>query len=81
MTHLKALICDDWATVGSANLDTLSMRINRELNISFIHQASIKELEKSVFQPDFRRSRRMRLSETTDEDLTNIIAEALADQL
>ena len=35
MTHPKVMICDDWATMGSANLDTLSLKINRELNIAF----------------------------------------------
>lgn len=79
MTHLKAMICDDWAIVGSANLDTLSMRINRELNIAFAHPPSVRELEKAVFQPDFRQSRKIRLSETTD--ITNRIAETIADQL
>lgn len=79
MTHLKALICDDWAMVGSANLDTLSMRINRELNIAFSHHQSVKDLEKTVFAPDFRRSVRIHISETTD--ISNRIAETIADQL
>jgi cardiolipin synthase len=79
MTHLKAMICDDWAIVGSANLDTLSMRINRELNIAFSHQPSVMELERTVFQPDFRRSRTIHISETTD--ITSRIAETIADQL
>jgi cardiolipin synthase A/B len=79
MTHLKAMICDDWATVGSANLDTLSMRINRELNVAFSHRPSVMELEQAVFLPDFRNSRRIHISET--EGLTNRIAELIADQL
>ncbi|HEY8960999.1 MAG TPA: phosphatidylserine/phosphatidylglycerophosphate/cardiolipin synthase family protein, partial [Luteolibacter sp.] len=28
MTHMKIMICDGWATLGSANLDVLSLRIN-----------------------------------------------------
>ena len=79
MTHLKAMICDDWAIVGSANLDTLSMRINRELNIAFSHHRSVKELEKAVFLPDLRRSGKIRISETAD--IANGVAEAIADQL
>lgn len=79
MTHLKALICDDWACVGSANLDTLSLRINRELNLAFAHAATVRDLEKAVFLPDFRRSRRVPLAET--EDPANGLAETLADQL
>ncbi|MEO0017080.1 MAG: hypothetical protein RLZZ522_363 [Verrucomicrobiota bacterium] len=79
MTHLKVMICDDWATVGSANFDTLSMRINRELNLAFAHGDAVEELEKAVFLPDFRRSRRVRIAET--EGAVNGLAEALADQL
>lgn len=79
MTHLKVMICDDWASVGSANFDTLSMRINRELNLVFPDRAAVRELEKAVFLPDFRQSRRILPHET--EGLANILAETLADQL
>ncbi len=79
MAHLKVMICDDWACVGSANLDTLSLRINRELNLAFAHPATVRGLANSIFASDFRRSRRISLSET--EDLTNNLAETLADQL
>lgn len=79
MTHLKAIICDDWAMVGSANLDTLSLRINRELNISFSHKPLIKELEEAVFLRDFSRSRRITLSETSG--IGNDISKVIADQL
>ncbi len=53
MSHLKVMICDDWACVGSANLDTLSMRINRELNLCFRDPRTLKELEEKVLKPDF----------------------------
>ncbi|MBX3743664.1 MAG: phosphatidylserine/phosphatidylglycerophosphate/cardiolipin synthase family protein, partial [Akkermansiaceae bacterium] len=79
MTHMKVMICDDWACVGSANLDTLSMRINRELNISFRDPGQVKELIDKVFLPDFRISPRRRLSQT--ESPIAPIAEAIADQL
>lgn len=79
MTHMKVMICDDWATVGSANLDTLSMRINREMNLAFRHTGTVNHLINSVFLPDFRASRRRRLSET--ESPIAPIAEAIADQL
>lgn len=79
MTHMKVMICDGWAQIGSANLDILSMRINRELNLAFSDPAAVRELESQVFQPDFRASKRIRL-----EDLHSPvapIAEAIADQL
>ncbi len=79
MTHLKAIICDDWANIGSANLDTLSLRINRELNLAFTDHTAIQKLESAVFLPDFRKSRRLHSRET--EKLTSTLAETLADQL
>lgn len=78
MTHLKAMICDDWASVGSANLDTLSLRINRELNLAFSDRATVLDLERTIFQTDFRRSRKMLLSETGSA--ASAVAETLADQ-
>lgn len=79
MTHLKAMICDNWACIGSANLDTLSLRINRELNLAFADRSAIQKLESTVFLPDFRKSRRLQLKET--KKLTSTLAETLADQL
>ncbi len=79
MTHMKVMICDDWATVGSANLDTLSMRINREINLSFNDPGQVRQLLDTVFYPDFRLSKRRRLTDT--ESPIAPIAEAIADQL
>lgn len=80
MTHMKVMICDGWAQVGSANLDTLSMRINRELNIAFSSPAAVKALEQQVFQRDFRASGRITHEETTSSAIAPV-AEAVADQL
>jgi len=79
MTHMKVMICDGWAQVGSANLDILSMRINRELNLAFSDPATVRDLERQVFLPDFRASRLVRHEETTTPVAP--IAEAVADQL
>jgi cardiolipin synthase len=79
MTHTKVMICDDWACTGSANLDTLSLRINRELNLAFSHHASVQELANRVLLPDFRRSKLIRIEDT--DALVNRLAEPLADQL
>lgn len=79
MTHLKAMVCDDWATTGSANLDTLSMRINRELNIAFSDKAEVERLVAAVFTPDIARSRRIRIEETKAANAD--LAEIFADQL
>ena len=79
MTHMKVAIFDGWAHIGSANLDTLSLRINRELNLAFSDPEAIRELERQVFLPDFRSSRLFRLEETGR--LGAPLAETIADQL
>ena len=79
MTHMKAMICDGWAQAGSANLDILSMRINRELNIAFSDPKTIRKLEQQVFLPDFASSKRIRFEETSSPVAP--LAETVADQL
>jgi cardiolipin synthase len=79
MTHMKVMICDDWAQAGSANLDTLSLRINRELNIATNDPKALADLEARVFRRDFSVSRQMRIRDT--DSVIAPLAEALADQL
>ena len=79
MSHAKVMICDAWACVGSANLDTLSLRINRELNLAFATPAAVQECANRVFVTDFRRSRRIRLEDT--QAFVNRLAGGIADQL
>lgn len=79
MTHMKVMLCDGWGTLGSSNLDTLSLRINRELNLSFNDPSTIKALEQTVFLPDFNRSHRIQAQET--ESLLGRVVESIADQL
>ncbi|MDB6004319.1 MAG: phosphatidylserine/phosphatidylglycerophosphate/ cardiolipin synthase family protein [Prosthecobacter sp.] len=59
MTHLKATVCDDWATFGSANYDTLSQRVNVEMNLATSDRRTVNALVNRVFQPDFTRARRI----------------------
>ena len=79
MTHMKVMIADGWGCIGSANLDTLSMRINRELILAFSDPEVVRDLEQQVFLPDFRASKRIRLEETSSAVAP--LAEAIADQL
>ena len=78
MTHMKVMVCDDWAIVGSANLDTLSMRINREIDLTFHERRAVRSLVDAVFTPDFARSKRYRPDART---LASPLVETLADQL
>ena len=58
-SHAKAAIFDGWASMGSANLDRLSLHINREINIATSEQSAVRALEEALFQPDFEKSREL----------------------
>lgn len=79
MTHMKVMICDQWATVGAANLDTNSLQVNHEINLSFSDPRAIRALEERVFRKDFVQSRKLTLEDT--RNILNPLIEPLADQL
>lgn len=56
MTHVKAGIYDDWACVGSANMDRYSLHLNQEMNIATSDPQFLDELEEKLFIPDFANS-------------------------
>jgi phosphatidylserine/phosphatidylglycerophosphate/cardiolipin synthase-like enzyme len=56
MTHVKALLVDDWACVGSANLNHLSLRVCQEHNVATSDPAFAARLKKELFEEDFSRS-------------------------
>jgi cardiolipin synthase len=55
-SHAKAAVFDGWASVGSANLDRLSLHINKELNIATSEASAVNELLETLFEPDFQLS-------------------------
>jgi len=55
-SHAKAAVFDGWASVGSANLDRLSLRINNELNIATSEPEAVNALIEELFLPDFEKS-------------------------
>lgn len=79
MTHMKAAICDGWATVGATNFDTHSLQISHELNISFSDPRTVEALARRVFKADFAVSKSLSIEDT--RHWLNPIAETLADQL
>lgn len=75
-THVKAIVVDDWACLGSANFDGLSMRINDEVNIAFSDKKKVDELVKNLFEIDFQQSKRltkMAASSWTDDFLEPLL--------
>ncbi len=59
-SHVKALVVDDWASIGSANFDALSMRINEETNIAYTHKKAVQQLVDKLFNKDFRVSKQIK---------------------
>jgi cardiolipin synthase len=56
MTHVKALLVDGWACLGSGNLNHLSLRVNHEENIASSNPGFAAELKKELFEQDFARA-------------------------
>ena len=55
-THAKAAVFDGWASVGSANLDRLSLKINQELNVTTSEPEAVQALIDKLFMPDFEKA-------------------------
>jgi cardiolipin synthase len=53
MTHVKAAVYDNWACLGSANFNKLSMFKNREVNVAFYDENLVNELVNNLFLKDF----------------------------
>ncbi|MBN2505853.1 MAG: phosphatidylserine/phosphatidylglycerophosphate/cardiolipin synthase family protein [Verrucomicrobia bacterium] len=60
MTHVKALLVDGWACLGSANFNRLSMQFNHELNLATSHPPTVESLRRELFEVDFAKSREIR---------------------
>ncbi|HET9042039.1 MAG TPA: phosphatidylserine/phosphatidylglycerophosphate/cardiolipin synthase family protein [Burkholderiales bacterium] len=79
MTHVKAAVYDDWAVVGSANFDKLSLRVNGETNLGTSDPGFAAALRRDLFERDFARSREV----TTPPRVgwTTYVSDFVADQL
>ncbi|MEK7716730.1 MAG: phospholipase D-like domain-containing protein, partial [Pseudomonadota bacterium] len=53
--HAKTMLCDDWVSIGSSNLDRWNLRWNLEANQEVEH-AAFGEAVKIMFDEDFRDS-------------------------
>ena len=75
MMHAKIIIADGaWASVGSANLDIRSMRLNFEINCLIYSRPQVADLERQ-FEQDLRDSRRIRLRSVLRRPLRLQLAE------
>jgi cardiolipin synthase len=56
MTHVKAMLVDDWACLGTGNLCHISLRLSQEQNIATSDPAFAAKLKHDLFEEDFARS-------------------------
>ncbi len=81
MIHAKTATIDGaWTTVGTANLDRLSLVGNYELNIEFIHPAVAQQMEE-VFADDLQHCRELLLDEWVRRPLVQKLGELILSPL
>ena len=61
-THAKIVLCDDWMSIGSSNLDRWNQRWNLDANQA-IENGPLAEKTKDIFLNDFKQSKEIILSE------------------
>lgn len=74
--HAKSAVIDDWATVGSTNIDNLSLLLNHEANLTGTDPRFVADMAK-IFLDDVERSKEMNLSEWNKRPLAAKLAERL----
>ena len=79
MSHVKAAVFDGWACLGSANWDTWSLAINRELNLATSHPGAVDDLIERVFETDFAQS--PELTEPFPERWSDFLLEFMGDYI
>ena len=81
MIHAKTATIDGaWTTVGTANLDRLSLVGNYELNMEFIHPVLAKQMEQ-VFTDDLQHCRELQLDEWMRRPLAQKLGELVLSPL
>jgi len=79
MSHVKAAIFDGWASIGSANFDKLSLKVNKELNLATSDPKTVRALMDQVFIPDLMMSRE--INAPVAVTLATHLAEIMVDEL
>jgi cardiolipin synthase A/B len=73
--HAKVMVVDDcWVSVGSANFDNRSFRLNDEANINVLDQGFARE-QARIFAEDRARSRQVTLEQWRHRPITERLEE------
>lgn len=78
-SHMKGAVYDGWLCLGSANFDSLSLRVNRELNIATSDAKAVQQFMDEVITPDLEKS--IELEQPFPENWSDFLMEMLADHL
>jgi cardiolipin synthase len=77
MVHAKTCTVDGvWTTIGTANIDRLSLQGNYEINLS-IYDTDLAATMERVFESDLSNCRRLDLDEWENRPLLNKVGEVL----
>lgn len=77
MVHAKTGTVDGiWTTIGTANIDRLSLQGNYEINMS-IYDSELATTMERVFESDLTNCRQLKLDEWEDRSILNKVGEAL----
>ena len=77
MYHTKVMIVDDlWVSVGSANIDSRSFRLNDEANLN-VYSATFAAAQNRIFETDRAKSREMSLQEWRNRSLLHQLGETI----
>jgi phosphatidylserine/phosphatidylglycerophosphate/cardiolipin synthase-like enzyme len=78
MTHIKAMLADGWVCYGSANFNTLSLRLNQEADIASSDAGLAERFKRELFETDFAKS--YELKEPADVGWTDHLAYSIFNQ-
>jgi cardiolipin synthase A/B len=79
MTHVKAMLADGWACFGSANFNTLSLRLNQEADLATSDPQFVARFKHEMFETDFEKS--SELKEPVSVDWSDHLADSILNLL
>lgn len=76
-SHAKIILCDDWFTLGSSNLDRWNQFLNLDLNIEVYDKESHQQIL-NLFNADFSQSKLIKLKQWNARSYIQHLREALS---
>jgi phosphatidylserine/phosphatidylglycerophosphate/cardiolipin synthase-like enzyme len=79
MTHVKALLVDNWACLGSGNLNQFGLKLCQEQNVATSDPQFASTVKRELFEADFERSYELTRPVSVEwlDSLADIVVESL----